>query len=187
MPSFDLFSILEQHITLAFQKTTQNNILTLIEQHAENKETIFEVVIPSKYSVFSFSLDIKGLDPFPIFSNNIKGLKSKNDLTIFYRDAGNIPLVFLFELKSKNSTGAGHQLRRGKAFCEYLFNLLQSEYSNLPQPQYFAVLVKQPRFPLKGTTQPSKIKFQFSDGLQLCEWDVSQKLFLASLVKATEP
>lgn len=184
MYPINFFDIIKERIAIEFQQIPQSGILQLVEQHTKDKITTFQIGISAKH--FSFSLDVKGLDPFPIFSNKIEGLKSKNDLIIFCQNEQDTILVFLLELKSKNSTGAGHQLRCGKAFCEYLFNLLQLEYPNLPKYEYFAILVKQPRFPPKGTTKPSKIKFQLSNGLKLCEWDVSQKLFLASLIKATE-
>ncbi|MGS7467768.1 hypothetical protein [Bacillus paranthracis] len=126
MSECNVFDILEQVIDDRFRINNPGSKLELIEEqnlrNREGTEKGVNIVFRNTGKCFAFSLDVPGLDPFPIFKPR-EGVKQKNDAIIYF-ERNQKKYCFIIELKSNKYNKAYPQLQSGKDFMEYLFAIL---------------------------------------------------------------
>jgi hypothetical protein len=178
----EFFNCVRAAIDERFHCPAQGAFLTHTETHHDGRESSFSIRASCK--MIAFSLDKRGLNPFPILNTSEAGLSAKNDLTVICESGGHI-YVFVIEYKNAGNPGkAQHQIECGAAFCEYLFTLLRYCYDVNITPRILGVAAYRPQ---KGKTTP-RIKFsaQGQHGLLRANWLIENPLPLSELVRAAE-
>ena len=180
----EFFNHVRTAIDEQFHCAVHGGQLTHKEVHHDDSESEFSIRASCK--MVAFSLDKRGLNPFPILNTSEKGLSAKNDLTIICESGGQV-YVFVIEYKNSSKPGkAQHQIECGAAFCEYLFKLLQYCHgvTIARPPRILGVAAYRPQ---KGKTTP-RIKFsaQGQHGILRADWLIEDTLRLSELVRAAE-
>lgn len=179
-PSDELFNAIRDCIGNAFRRIAHSGVLEHVENHHDGTKSKFCLRASAKH--VAFTLDVHGLDPFPVVA---PGINARNDMTVVCLSPGGVPLVFVIECKNSNNPGqAQHQIECGIAFCKYVFELLSINRDVSVTPMYFGVAAYRPRLSPKGTTRP-KFVAQGSGGILRADWLVDVELPLAELVRAT--
>lgn len=182
MKTDDFFNCVRTAINDQFHCPVQGPSLTHKEIHHDGSESEFSIRASCK--MVAFSLDKRGLNPFPILNTSEAGLSAKNDLTIICENSGQV-YVFVIEYKNSFNPGkAQHQIECGAAFCEYLFKLIRYSYGANVTPRILGVAAYRPQ---KGKTTP-RIKFceQGQHGIWRADWLIEGTLPLSELVRAAQ-
>lgn len=178
----EFFNHLRAAIAADFHCQPHAGLLTHDEVHSDGKESSFSIRATCK--LLAFSLDKRGLNPFPVLNPATAGLTAKNDLTIICESKGQV-YVFIIEYKNAPNPGkAQHQIECGMAFCEYLFKLIGYCHAINVKPHFFGVAAYRPQ---KGKTIP-RIKFTRQGHHQIwrADWLIESTLPLSELVRAAE-
>ena len=88
MKTDEFFNEVRAAIDEQFHCVAQGGVLVHQEQHHDGTESSFSIRASCK--LVAFSLDKRGLNPFPILSTSVKKLTAKNDLTIICESRGQV-------------------------------------------------------------------------------------------------
>ncbi len=114
------------HDNFKVRKNSDNHLL-FYEENSNASGKFVKIKTRGKVIAFSLDQDESGdFRVFPFFQKGIEGINSKNDGIIIFEKDRKL-CVFLLEIKStlntKAKTKALAQLRKGKAFVDFLFEI----------------------------------------------------------------
>lgn len=173
----------------------------LIEKNNLGTDKVSEMSINGSINNISFTLDKpltcshgEEINILRFLNSSTKNITKKNDLIVICpKDkAGCLELhVFIIELKSDKTSGAGNQILCGKIFVDYLINIYQLHFDCKfkVNVNYYGIISSSKTPPMRQSTTSVNATYHFNPihkngvAIQILNWNPKTKLPLNDIYR----
>lgn len=178
-----------------------NSHYKLIEKNNIGTEKVSEMSINGSINNISFTLDKEiycshgeKINTLNFLNNSTKGITKKNDLIVICpkdKDGCLNLHVFIIELKSDKTSGAGNQILCGKIFVDYLLSIYQLHFdcSFKVKVTYYGIISSSKTPPMRQSTTSVNSIYKFNPinkngvDIQILNWNPKTKLPLNDIYR----
>lgn len=173
----------------------------LIEKNNIGTQKVSEMDINGSISNISFTLDKDifcahgdRVNTLIFLNSSTKNITKKNDLIVICpkdKDGALNLHVFIIELKSDKTSGAGNQILCGKIFVDYLINIYQLHFECTfkVNVNYYGIISSSKNPPMRQSTTSVNAVYHFNpihkngEAIQILNWNPKTKLPLNDIYR----